>query len=447
MASPSVIKGSAMAIKGFTRPEFEAALKRTLSPTTPIRSAEFLRGREQKLEDIRRSLVQPGRHIFIYGDRGVGKTSLAQTAAFEHHNANSEPVRISCDISSTFLSVAYAAARKILDQDPTISKTSTNRKAGASISIASAETVSVVERTQLEEPKTAAEALAQISFAVSHTSTRPIIVIDEFERVTDAKERGLFADFIKQVSDQSVAVTLIFCGVGKALDELLDAHHSCYRYLTAIELERLSSKPLYEIIGYAAHALNIGVETGSAYRIVEISDGFPHYVHLLTEKLFWNAFDDAEYVTRTTPAQYLASVKAAVIDIEPKLRSVYDRATQKYNGDYDPIIWAVADHYQLRRRSTDIFQSYRRLMHILGKDAFDRDKFNARMNALKRPTHGEILLGNRQGWYEFRETVIRGYVRLRAEERGVELGKDHPLEYRRPALPWDPIENPNRFRS
>jgi uncharacterized protein len=76
-----------MCIAGFDCLSFEKALKQTLSPTTPIRSAEFLRGRDKKLEDIRRAVIQPGRHIFIYGDRGVGKTSLAQTAAFEHQSA------------------------------------------------------------------------------------------------------------------------------------------------------------------------------------------------------------------------------------------------------------------------------------------------------------------------------------------------------------------------
>src|SRR5437870_2469436 len=73
-------------------------------------------------------------------------------------------------------------------------------------------------------------------------------VIDEFERVKDTSERMLFADFIKQVGDQSVPIKLIFCGIGSALSDLLDAHHSCYRYLTAIPLERLGYQPRLEII-------------------------------------------------------------------------------------------------------------------------------------------------------------------------------------------------------
>lgn len=435
-----------MSVNALTRAQFEAILAKTLSPTTPIRSAEFLRGREKKLEDIRRSLVQPGRHIFIYGDRGVGKTSLAQTAAFEHHPATSEPARVSCDVSSTFLSVAHALAGKLLDVDPTVTKRSTSHKAGGSASIASAEHQSTVERGGVLEPKSMTEALSLIAYAV-RDRRNPVVVIDEFERITDPRERALFADFIKQVGDQSMPVRLIFCGVGNALDELLDTHHSCYRYMTAIHLERLTFQPLYEILSTVAYELNLEIELGSAYRIVSISDGFPHYVHLLTEKLLWNAFDDPQLVRVTKPQHYLSAVREAVADIEPKLRAIYDKATQKYMGDYDPIIWAVADHYELQRRSADIYLSYRRLMEILKRDPFERDKFNARMNSLKRPSHGSILHGNRQGWYEFSEAVIRGYVRLRAEEQGIELGKDHPLEYRRPVRSSETYENLNPFRS
>jgi uncharacterized protein len=61
-----------------------------------------------------------------------------------------------------------------------------------------------------------------------------------------------------------------------------------------------------------------------------------------------------------------------------------------------------------------------------------RDKFNQRINALKTKSHGAILEGNRQGWYNFSEAVMRGYVRLRAEAQGIELGADHPGEYRSP---------------
>jgi hypothetical protein len=224
---------------------------------------------------------------------------------------------------------------------------------------------------------------------------------------------------------------LIFCGVGNSLEELLDAHHSCYRYLSTISLERLTYDPRLEIIDAAVSSVSLNLDDTTKYRIATISDGFPHYVHLLTEKLLWEAFDDPEEVTYIGPDHFVGAVKAAVLDIEPHLKAIYEKATLKYNNDYEEVLWAVADHHELKRRSVDVFDCYGRIMKAHRGTPLTREKFNQRMNTLKKPTHGQILKANRQGWYEFREAIVRGYVRLRAEERGVSLGKDHPLESRR----------------
>jgi uncharacterized protein len=121
---------SLMAIVGFNRSKFEETLKMTLSPTTPIRSAELLRGREKKQEDIRRAFIQPGRQVFIFGDRGVGKTSLAQTAAYEHHPSQGQPIFLGCDGSSTFYRVAQDLYCRLSHIDPSISKQTSQFKVG-----------------------------------------------------------------------------------------------------------------------------------------------------------------------------------------------------------------------------------------------------------------------------------------------------------------------------
>lgn len=422
-----------MAIRGFTRDEFEKVLREKLSPTTPIRTPDSLKGRQKILEEIRRSFVQPGRHVFIHGDRGVGKTSLAQTAALQHQSADGSPIFIGCDNASTFYGVARNISQKLTPSDPTISKVSRSGKVGGGWKgFLSAEASQTVERGAIPEFKSIDEAVSVIGYLADKHSDQPVIVIDEFERIKDAAERMLFADFIKQVGDQSVPVKLIFCGIGSSLSDLLDAHHSCYRYLTAIPLERLSPHPCLEIILGAAEALNIGIEDTSAYRIARISDGFPHYVHLLTEKLLWSAFSAATDVECTDVLDYTAAVRAAVIDIEPHLKAMYEKASLKYKADYETVLWAVADHHELKRRSSDIYKSYVRIMNSKGDDPLPRETFNARINALKRPAHASILKANRQGWYEFSEAVVRGYVRLRAEEHQVALGSDHPLDGRNP---------------
>ncbi|MBN9003125.1 MAG: hypothetical protein J0H75_14030, partial [Rhizobiales bacterium] len=170
-------------------------------------------------------------------------------------------------------------------------------------------------------------------------------------------ERALFADLIKQAGDQSMPFKLIFCGVASSLSELLDAHHSCYRYLVTVELERLPPPPRFEIINGASKAVGVSIEASTLGRISSISDGFPHYIHLITEKLLWEIYSDEIEIEISRPVHYLNAIKAAVIDIEAKLRNTYDKATQKYveSDQYEAVLWAVADHHELSRRSADIF--------------------------------------------------------------------------------------------
>ena len=427
-----------MTIRSFEKTDFEEILKTKLSPTTPIRSAEFLRGRKQILEGIRRSFIQPGRHIFIHGDRGVGKTSLAQTAALEHQSEDGPPIFIGCNNDSTFYQIARNLIEKLEPSDPTVQKTSRTFKGDVGFrGYFSAGAQQTIEKGVLPEFKSVEDVISLILFKTSKLNDHPVIVIDEFERIRDAAQRMLFADFIKQVGDQSVPIKLIFCGIGSALSDLLDAHHSCYRYLTSISLERLGVAPCIQILAGASTALELNVDNSTALRIAQISDGFPHYVHLITEKLLWAVYEDEQDLDATKPTHYSAAVRAAVIDIEPHLKHLYESATLKYKADYEHVLWAVADHSALKRRSIDIFNSYKRMMLNLGKTPLERSRFNDRINTLKRPSHGSILKANRQGWYEFTEAVVRGYVRLRAEAAGVQLGNDHPLEGRGP----NPLEN------
>jgi MoxR-like ATPase len=57
--------------------DFGLALGKVLSPSQPLQSEEFLKGREDQLAGIKRALYQHGRHVLIHGLRGVGKSSLA----------------------------------------------------------------------------------------------------------------------------------------------------------------------------------------------------------------------------------------------------------------------------------------------------------------------------------------------------------------------------------
>src|ERR1700722_18831315 len=106
-------------IKGLERETFVKILHTNLSPTSPIQSEEHLFGRSKQLQLIEQALCAPGRSIFIYGDRGVGKTSLAQTVAYSHQSAGQHPVLLACTPHTTFTDLMVDGVTAVQDKKKT----------------------------------------------------------------------------------------------------------------------------------------------------------------------------------------------------------------------------------------------------------------------------------------------------------------------------------------
>src|SRR6266403_4860291 len=64
-----------MAIRGVTGEDLKRILSENLTPSDSIKTPERLFGREKTLTTIDRAFSSPGRQIFVYGDRGVGKAN------------------------------------------------------------------------------------------------------------------------------------------------------------------------------------------------------------------------------------------------------------------------------------------------------------------------------------------------------------------------------------
>lgn len=260
-----------------------------------------------------------------------------------------------------------------------------------------------------------------------------VIVVDEFDRIASDTEKGQFADFIKQIGDQRIPIKFVFCGVAESLQTLLGAHASCYRYIENVELKTISWDARFEIIDNVASALHVSIDGRSRFRIAAISDGFPHYIHRLCEHLLWAMFRDEREVVHSTLDHFRTAVTQSVLGIEQHLKHTYDRAVMKNTAGYEQVLWAVADHSDLFRNTEAIYASYCNVMKAFDIEVpvLDRSTVVSRLSALKGPSSGNILISPRKGFYQFRESIMRGYVRLRAEEQGCELA----LDYAAPSRP------------
>jgi uncharacterized protein len=213
------------------------------------------------------------------------------------------------------------------------------------------------------------------------------------------------------------------------VNELLQSHASAGRILETIELKRLNHSDLWKILTVVGDKLNVELQREALIRIGQVSDGFPHYVHLIGESLFWSMFDDERDVTKSDTKHFQTGIKGALERTEAALRAQYEKATHKTRNtaDYEEALWALADSTADKRQITEIYESsYKWIMlKRTHRTTLSREQLNQRYLSMRKESHGRIVAGFGSGWFAFRESIMRGYVRIRAEAQGISLGKHH----------------------
>jgi hypothetical protein len=415
-----------------TEEAFAAILKANIRPAQPIDSPELLQGRSMMLRDVSRTLNSAGMHVFVYGERGVGKTSIALTAAKAF--AKTEPPYIGCDEHSTFAGLVGDLCAGLLQQPYLRKDESVTNKAGLNIGLFKAESkFGGSGHRQIPEKITSVNHAANLvrESASMRGAKEQIVIIDELDRVASAEVKSQFAEMIKLIHDMRVPVRFIMCGIGKTLDEIIGSHLSASRAITGFELPPISYDARWAIVTSAAKKLGFEVDREFLVRIGQISDGFPYYVHLVAENLFWEIFDHRDTSNKASSEDFHKAINRSIERAESPLREAYNFAVQKTKNseDYEEALWAVAESTHLERQLKDIFdRSYLLVMEhrkSKGREPLTIDKFRTRLYSLCDNRHGAILVRKRNSWYAFKENVLRGYVRLVADRNGVPLGADH----------------------
>jgi uncharacterized protein len=159
--------------------QFGTLMKKVLSPSEPLESPEQLRGRDEQLTEIRRALYASGRHVFIHGFRGVGKTSLAQTAAYQIQSSDARPIVLGCSLGTTVNELVRDVLDEALAGDPRVVKATIERGFSAGTHGLSASLAKSLEMGSVPLPTSLNEAVRMLSFFGQLHSKAPVVVIDE----------------------------------------------------------------------------------------------------------------------------------------------------------------------------------------------------------------------------------------------------------------------------
>jgi hypothetical protein len=409
-----------------TKEEFVRRKEDFFSPSKAISDARKLQGRTRDLERLERALSSPGRQAFIFGERGVGKTSLAKTGALQFGSRNAAPVLVGCEEVSSFASVIRAIVQKALQGNSARHDSTTWRaKVGVKTGLFNVEFEKAITSGTIPEVQDVNDAILLLDYVSRTRNTSSVVIVDEFDRLDNDVQKRRFAEFMKQISDQDLALKFIFCGISRDVESLIGSHFSSGRYISPIELGKLNHTDLWAIITEACETFGVEIDREYLIRCSQIADGYPYFMHLLGDCLFWSLFNDQEEVGAVSIRHFEAALADAVTEAEPMLKDAYDKAVKKYDPVYEEVLWAASAHPHFERKWQDIFATYFELYRrgenqkVVGKDTFYQ-----RLLSLTRPEHGEILRTNKNGWYSFSENVVRSYVRLRATAGGVDLAPD-----------------------
>jgi Cdc6-like AAA superfamily ATPase len=292
-------------------------------PNTPVNEKDLFSGRRQQITRVIDAIFQPGLHVVIFGERGVGKTSLANVlAAFAPNASTLLPIRINCDNIDDFSSVW----RKVFDETNLIKF----KPAIGFNNVPVNEVKSYSAKDFFANPEKIKPDDVRKALVVLSANYRPIIIIDEFDRL-DEKIRRSFADLIKSLSDHAVKATVILIGVGNNVDQLIDEHLSVSRSLVQIQMPRMLPDEIIGIIKTGLTKLGSTIEPGALYEIVLLSRGLPHYAHLIGLHASRTAFSAETTSINTQHVE--AAIQKALEDAQHSIKSAYHTATRSAMKD------------------------------------------------------------------------------------------------------------------
>jgi Cdc6-like AAA superfamily ATPase len=284
-----------------------AAINLAFTPGSPIDSKDLFAGRKRQREKLISTIFRKGEHAILYGERGVGKTSLANTlfdflvllGQFKYYRA-----KVNCTGDMSFEDIWRSTFKQLVF---------TNEDG----------TTFTVDEVLPENPNS--ENIRETFQVFGDPS---IIIFDELDTVKDRKVLRKLADTVKTLSDNAINSTIILVGVGDSIDQLFGEHPSIERAIVQVPMKRMAKGELLEIIEKGlAKCEEITIEDTTKERIADYSQGLPFYTHLL-------ARESALHAVRSDHTHVMMS------DLEEAIKEAVDTQLETNLNEYNKAVFA-----------------------------------------------------------------------------------------------------------
>lgn len=380
-------------------------------PAAPINRADLFAGRRDQIKRLVDTINQPGQHAILFGERGVGKTSLANMVfpTFKSTGGMILVPHVNCSHSDDFSRIWKRVFREAL-----------------------VKLDEVDGHFDLSDREYVEECAASDSYEVTIDHVRRVLgifgsrgvfacVIDEFDTVSDHKARLAMADTLKTLSDRNSPATAVLIGVADDIASLISNHQSVERCLRQIQLGRMTRDETEELIQTGLKDLSMSIEKHALHEISRLARGLPHYAHLLG--LHSGKVAVGKQRTQIKGIDMPEAVSLAVADVQSSVQNEYIHAitSARKDAQYKQVLLAAAlatcDELGFFY-ANDVTPAFSRIMGKKSKI----DSFSKLLNAFCESERGKVLVKDQRSSrprYRFSNPLLQPYVLIRGLSEGL----------------------------
>lgn len=404
------------------------------TPAQEVQEVERFAGRSDELQALATALQSEGAQIVLYGQRGVGKSSLARQLQRLATNDDEIlarlprrpfevldflPVYVACDDS---ISTVEGLLLRLLSDEEALApwmpfkvvERDSSGEIGAKFSVKVIElggqrTDSIKERAQEVESDIVSvfvNACKQIvrSEVASHGL---LLIVDEFDRL---KNRTGLASLMKTLGPEGVTFALV--GVATTVQDLVTEHESVARQLAdgSVKVPPMTDAELNEIFDRAEALLGNEYVFEPAARdwIVRISRGHPFYVHLIGKHALLRVISRGQTkINEETANEALSEI--ALKGSAPIQESTYKTAIG-HSYTRETILKKFADRAEDEIHTTELYAGLSRQLGI------EPSAVSVYVGHLATEKYGGVLVKTRERYYRFTDSLFKAYAAARPFE-------------------------------
>lgn len=401
------------------------------TPAAEMEDVHRFAGRAGELQSLARALESEGVQIVIYGNRGVGKSSLARLldrmargdqevidrlASPPHELFDFLTIWFSCDDSvdsiprlllrllSDDAALASWVPFKVVEAEGTGSVS--GKLDVKVVSIQGTKSGSIKHAAQeLETDVVSVFNNALDNLARSGVATGGIlIIIDEFDRIRD---RSGLASLMKTLAP--IGVTFALVGVASTVQELITEHESVARQLSdgSIRVPPMSRGEMHEIFNRAEALLEGGQKFLPEARewIIDVARGHPFYVHLIGKHSLLKAIERGDTDISEEAARD-ALREIALKGSAPIQEATYKTAIgHSYTREF--ILKKFAEDENDEIHTTDLYAQIAKQLGI------EPNAVSVYVGQLGSDKYGRVLEKTRERYYRFRDSLFKAYAAAR----------------------------------